>query len=586
MAVACGLIYDSIKYSKVVASASFLYKDLEYKNKLGFALLSADFSRTAAQASALGFTDTDVDTAYAYIYRLSLSHAPADIPIDTLYVEMRYNKTVITSPNLDHIEKRDSSIMLYWERPLNSQLFTAYNIERSDTTGKVWTKLNKDPYIYALNSETDQNEYNIFEDRDVVKGMNYSYRLIGLTPFGETAPPSDTMRIFYEKNQFTAAINDLNLTWLDDKKVKLTWKVEDDKNQIKGFIVTRSTKPQAGFEPLDNKALSSSVREYNDEDVPIYEEYYYKVYAFDMYNQVIESHAVYTHRNDKTPPEQPQGLTGHIDRDGKVSLSWNFGKDEDLMGYKVYFSNDSTHVFTLFQNELLRDTVFSGKITLNSLTRHIYFRIKAIDMRYNESKMSRMVELFKPDTIPPMAAELIQVFVKDTTAELYWTTSRSKDADQYILLRSEGKSDFKEVWKTSDIRINHYKDRGLHWGHSYNYELVTLDDSGNKEYSTITSNIITPNHPRTKPQIFKFEAKYEKQHKTVNLSWNIPLNTAKQVVVYKYAEKDNLVKKRILKPQNSWQDNGVEPGRYKYALSYWTADFVQSQFVTVEVLCD
>jgi hypothetical protein len=89
-----------------------------------------------------------------------------------------------------------------------------------------------------------------------------------------------------------------------------------------------------------------------------------------------------------------------------------------LLGYRVLWANDSTHEFSSRTNEIWMDTTFVDTVSLNTLTRNVYYRIVAVDTRYHHSAPSDILELVRPDVVPPVAPIFTDVYVTETSVAL------------------------------------------------------------------------------------------------------------------------------------------------------------------------
>ncbi len=73
----------------------------------------------------------------------------------------------------------------------------------------------------------------------------------------------------------------------------------------------------------------------------------------------------------------------------------------DIRGFNVFYSNKPDHEFSLLTKTPLTDTVFRDTISLKTLTKKIYYKVVAVDYNSNYSKFSQILELKRPDVVPP-----------------------------------------------------------------------------------------------------------------------------------------------------------------------------------------
>lgn len=94
---------------------------------------------------------------------------------------------------------------------------------------------------------------------------------------------------------------------------------------------------------------------------------------------------------DYTPPRIPTGVTV-LNGDGRVDLSWNHNRENDLAGYNVYYSYTYEGRYTLIgttQNNYFVDYDVSNG------TRY-YYAVTAFDYNNNESELSLEVVYARP----------------------------------------------------------------------------------------------------------------------------------------------------------------------------------------------
>ncbi len=106
------------------------------------------------------------------------------------------------------------------------------------------------------------------------------------------------------------------------------------------------------------------------------------------YLESADSEAVEIRPRDTFPPSPPEGLVGIVEG-GAVSLSWKAGREEDLVGYRVWRREEGTGTAVLLTRQPIKESVFrdspgpGGRVYLYS--------VSALDGHGNESERSRPV---------------------------------------------------------------------------------------------------------------------------------------------------------------------------------------------------
>lgn len=128
--------------------------------------------------------------------------------------------------------------------------------------------------------------------------------------------------------------------------------------------------------------------------------YYFVVTAYNETGESGPSNEVsWTVPADSIPPAPPQDLSGFLNDNGVVVLSWSANSESDLQGYKVYYGTSSRAY--VFSRLIGNQTVY----TLNQLEagKIYYFAVTAVDTSGNESGYSeewnRIISF--PDTVSP-----------------------------------------------------------------------------------------------------------------------------------------------------------------------------------------
>ena len=68
----------------------------------------------------------------------------------------------------------------------------------------------------------------------------------------------------------------------------------------------------------------------------------------------------------------------------------------------LYSANENVE-YTLIDKAFIYDSTYKAKFSTNMLSSDLYFKVVALDTRYNTSKASEPIKLVKPDTISPSA---------------------------------------------------------------------------------------------------------------------------------------------------------------------------------------
>ena len=104
---------------------------------------------------------------------------------------------------------------------------------------------------------------------------------------------------------------------------------------------------------------------------------------------------------DSIPPAPPVGLSAKADTSGMVLLTWLPNDELDLFGYRVFRANSLHEEFSQITAESVYANCFTDTISLKTLTKKVYYKILAVDQRQNWSAFSEVLEVGRPDVVPP-----------------------------------------------------------------------------------------------------------------------------------------------------------------------------------------
>jgi fibronectin type 3 domain-containing protein len=442
---------------------------IELENRYSFAVFAADMSAHVAEGSALRFADKNVKKGKAYIYTVKTAS------VDTTFTINEAITTVIAGedshlpppPLKVEIEELDKKINIRWAN-LDMEGFTAYNIYRSEDGGKTYKILNTSPILPMQSQKkreayTEENAQNgtpgIYTDSTIYNNREYTYCLRGITPFAEESECAVVTGMGRDLTPPSSATN-LKSRQTGKNQVEITWKPGKLVNDLAGYNVIKSRSAETGFYIINETLLPANIQSFTDpsasEDEP-----YYIIESVDSSGNVSRSLPMMASVIDSSSPAKPTGLRGSIDTNGVVTLTWQPGTEYNLKGYRVFWANDSAHEFTQIADSIVEDTTFTHKVTINTLSKHVYYRICAVSRRYMPSDMSDILSLNRPDIIPPAPAVFTSFDVTDSSINLKWEYSRSNDVSvQQVLRRSNGQGEWEKIAELKP-GVSFYSDKNL-----------------------------------------------------------------------------------------------------------------------------
>lgn len=540
---------------------------MDADNRFLIANVISSWSARHAIGLAMRFSDATVKPNRSYVYAISLD-AKAAAPGDTTYLMVRTDQ-IESRPDMPEIqyEPADRVVVFRWDRRFGSQRYTGYHYERSDDGGRTFKRLNRKPYVnIASRNDSLQHDVVLIDSlpRNYVK---YQYRIVGITPFadlGNYSPLMPVMGIDLTPPGAASPVTGTNLPGTNT--VKLTWQKNTLEPDFIGFVVGRSTSSAGPFTPLSTKLLGKEIREFTDETAAEFGTNFYVVSAVDTAGNASVSLPTYVAMHDRGAPAQPTALAGSIDSTGRVTLNWKRNAEPDLLGYFVYVANAPDHAFTPLTPDFLADEYFSDSITLRTLSEKIYYRVVAFDKSRRASPCSEILELKKPDRVPPVSPVFDHFLVADSSVTLHWARSSSEDVVSQLLYRKEEGKDADYVLLTKlDKAQAEYRDRSVLPRRGYAYVLLTVDDAQNQSPRSFPQRVRTfDSGVRNGVKDLAVDAP---AGQPVMLRWNGAGAQSGRVLVYRKIDTQPLrLIDNVPGSQQTYQDALSKKGVYQYAV--------------------
>jgi len=308
---------------------------------------------------------------------------------------------------------------------------------------------------------------------------------------------------------------------------------------------------------------------------------YYYVAAIDAAGNEARSSVSFGMVIDSFPPPAPTDLTAEVDTNGIITLAWKQVLEPDILGYKVFYANADDHEFTLLNGHAVQRNYYQDSISLNTLTRHAYYKVMAVDNAYNYSPLSKVLKVERPDIIPPTSPIFTNYKVEINKINLEWAPSHSNDLAHHELWRKNNDTPWEMISKIEDNTYS-YADNNIEAGATYQYKILAKDLSGLSSDIAFIIHLETPEKLIVESiQNIKIKINDDKQPV---LSWASPEGQEHDVVIYRSSENSGFqVLKIVDRDKDSFVDRNVSSGRtYKYTLKARFADGATSQFSEVK----
>lgn len=543
--------------------AESVMDDNEAKN-FAFALAVLDCSVSKETGIVIGctYTDESVEKGKTYAYRIRVKNAPDGfISVQTGEVT-NYPKIENVTLTLD----RKNTVEMRWQARNTKAFGYGFQLEKSLDSPKAGNYLTQTPYIPVRSADEKADKDDSYRDEQLTEGKTHFYRVVGLNYFGEAVMYSEWQKI-YIPNHVHAEIY-IDTTYAKDQTriIEGSAYAYGKPMNINRYELHQSTQKDADYSLVETKIYSDSVFKFTVPMLKTGDQFYYKVLAISKDNDTVASLPSYVFTLDQEPPAKPTMLTGEIDSNGVVRLSWQAPTDKDLQGYRIYRANDKREEFTERNKELSLATTLTDTVRLDNLTSEVYYCLKAVDLNYNNSPFSDTILVLKPDTIAPVPAMLSTPVVKDSIMVLSWVNSPSVDIKMNFLIREQGTViDTLKQW--SDQTIS-FEDNRIIAGTAYNYRIVTADKSRNASLSEPRKVYYEPGYRKA---ISESNAELNINTNSIVLTWSLPQGEVFSYQIYKSLNggKFYMVKTIENGSCTTYSDRDIKTGNtYAYKVKY------------------
>lgn len=587
------------RLQKTTPSSAFVFSGIHTKPKpqsdpkkkaqsenvsFGFAMKICDDEPSVAKAAGLLFVDKSARKGEQYIYRIEFVTPRSDLQKGYEAVVSADEKTsILKAVSKPTVQFRNRKMRLIFDVSSTHEFYSGYIIERSED-GKTFSRINKQLVSFTRSQYETQKKELTFEDSLPQNGKMYWYRIKGYSYFGMEGPASEIVNGTGREDWNCYPIADS--AWsADNKTVRINWswpyiQNTEFKNDLKCFVLLRSAKVSGPYVLLATNAGVSEKGNFIDTSAGFSN--YYQIIAISIHNDSAATFPFMVQLQDNSPPSAPENVTGKIDTNGRVTLQWNAVKDNALKGYRVFRCNSLREEFVEISDSVITSNSFVDSVTLNTLTKDVFYSVRAVDHVWNNSDFSKPVKLARPDKIAPVKPVMRSIYHSDSTITIAWYSSTSSDVEGHILYRSsQGKQTELLRWTSRDTH-SVYIDTSAIAGMKYTYTIEVFDSTGNK------SELIFPEYvfaSRVRKPVSNFQANPNLEKKIVTLKWDLPEQPVDRFIIYKAKDGEALRSLKTLNgTTNSFVDVQPHPGNvYVYAIRAIMKDGGETKMVSVKV---
>ncbi len=559
-------------------SSMMLLND-ENNQRFAFALMASEQSYLATKAAGWGYEDETAKPNEKYVYTISYLGTNETPLTASVYIGLKDGNDT-TPPLKPEAIFGNKTVMVIWDFESQQSLYSSYHLERA-TDGKNFTRLNKVP-IYSWESRSKIISYT---DNLGQNGQQYYYRILGIDTFGEVSKPSEVVsgqgiNILEYSPQITAK------GAISEDEVSIQWTFpEEGEFKISGFNILQGEKEEGQFQVVKQNVPPTTRK--NIVKTKLKPSNYFKIQAIAKEGGSRESFPILVQPIDSIPPVPPIELEGVIDSLGVVKLKWKQNIETDLQGYKVFRSYDPSVEFSQVTRAVWLNNSYQDSINAKALNKKVYYKVIAIDQRYNESAFSKILEIKKIDIIPPSSPVIKDYELEERKIKITFIQSSSEDVVSHkIFRRSEKETEWNLIKEVKDKKTIEFTDSNLTPKTDYYYTIIASDDAGN-ESDPAEPLIISTIIEMVRPGMKSFDYAVDRNNKKIELYWSSKEKDIYEYELYKKKKDGSYILYKVIqyeKEKMSFLDDNINPGNvYLYTIRATFKDGTFSTFKEITV---
>ncbi len=528
-------------------------KTQERDQRFSFSLFACDQSFQVAKLAGLGYTDEAVKSGEKYLYKIYANIPSTTLKVDTAFVYVGI-EDVAPLPQIQDFKATfgDRNVILSWDKTLTDRFYNAFWIEKSTDEGDTYNSISDTPIINAYSEGTGETGTYFKLDSLSSNQTETSYRIRGVNPFGELGPFSEPVvgkGVPSINSYATVSSHKVNR----NGSVLIEWEFpKKDEKLIEGFIIKVSKKPKGVFKKISEQ-LTKKDRTHLLEN-PLGTGYY-SIALIANGDEINHSFPYLIQLEDSIPPSRPENVLASVTPNGVVEMEWNENLEDDFLGYRVFRSNFKSAEFSEITTDPLKSPNFRDSLRLDNLSEKIFYKIIAVDKRDNRSVPTDIIEIVKPDIVPPARPVFTNIEGIQTGIVLKWAPSSSQDVVSHQLYRNVRGSKGWELVANVDS-INFYLDTAVVESTPYTYTLVAVDDAGLE--SEPAKPVRGSRKASTKDISYKgFSGRAERENKRVILFWQLSDEEIDKIKVYRSVGDDPINLYKVIDFQDQFVDEKV-----------------------------
>jgi len=510
---------DAKGVSRIIALAQ------ELEQRYLISTYASELSFDAARMAGWGFEDKLVKKNERYLYRVVALVPPNELKINA--GSALANMSIVEElpkPLTPLAVFGDKTVLLTWDYQLLSRYYTAYFLEKSED-GKNYRRLTDTP-ITNISGGNSSSRNILYTDTLRFNQQLVHYRITGINSFGENGPYSD---IVSGKGRNILIYNPhISGTMPLGNDLQVNFEFDERGNQLlRKFELRTSDEPNGVYRiAVDNINPSARTVLYHNPEPTNY----FVIAAIPHDGEETVSFPVLVQAIDSIPPMVPTGLRASIDTTGIVNLTWNANTDSDILGYRLFRSDDEHSDLLHLNDDAVEQTTFTDTVDARTINHHVYYAIAALDKRYNQSEISSRLALEKPDILPPTSPVFISYTTTAGSVDLKWVNGK-RDRLREVRLYRRRNNETDELVASFPPKQRNFRDTTVLPQSQYTYYLEAISTGGKKSAPSPEISIRSANS--APGEIQSFEVVFSKKEKGNVLKWKHNITNVKEFQIFR-----------------------------------------------------
>ena len=523
--LAAGLLYGMNEHK--TNDKSLYEQNSIFENNLGFALFAAERSPLAADILGFRYVDKNIEKDSTYIYLIG-TEGIEDL-WDAGKVTIYPGAEALKAPERLQSESLENSVKLTWSINENRERYSSYMIEKS-MDGKSYQNITSAPLVFMETNGMRLLEYSFVDS--VENYQKAYYRLYGYDSFGDKSPPAEVTGIAVDKTPPLP----VDIAYTDyirnEERIILEWDISEEQySDISHYQVLLSDEKDGMFSAISEPLATTTVNySFPIKGIDTNRAFYFKIASHDANGNVSESLPTLVVVPDLTAPEPPKVIAASLDSNSYVTIAWEHSTSSDVMGYWLYWSNDPEDEMTPVNVDILTDNSYTYYLDTETLTKKIYYCVRAQDRSYNKGRITDIVEVQRLDYNPPIPPYEFYGNNSSTNLSLNWKKSPSSDVAFQTLWRSVDEIEWIQIDSLLPFVESYLDVDSLEIGQTYSYYLQAIDNSGN---ISDNSKILTLDWPFNNEIALIEILSVKTINQEAHLTWNVQINEALDSYEYK-----------------------------------------------------